>query len=69
MEANPSTAQPLLFPGKLARTRYLYRQWMPAGTPALFFDRLVQDFGDFVHCRGLFSCGSVVVFEVRLEAR
>jgi cytochrome P450 len=28
---------------------------MLAGNPALFFDRLVRDFGDFVHYRGLFS--------------
>ncbi|MEX2175082.1 MAG: cytochrome P450 [Pirellulaceae bacterium] len=28
---------------------------MLAGNPALFFDRLVQDFGDIVHYRGLFS--------------
>lgn len=28
---------------------------MLAGNPAYFFDRLVNDFGDFVHYRGLFS--------------
>lgn len=43
------------FHGTLARPPLLYRQWMLAGNPALFFDRLVRDFGDFVHYRGLFS--------------
>jgi len=33
----------------------MYRQWLLAGNRARFFDRLVQDFGDFVHYRGLFS--------------
>ncbi len=55
MELQPSPAHPPPFPGKLVRPRFLYRQWMLAGNPALFFDRLVQDFGDFVHYRGLFS--------------
>ena len=55
MESNPSTAQPPPFEGALARPPFFYRQWMLAGNPALFFDRLVRDFGDFVHYRGLFS--------------
>ncbi len=55
MESNPSAAQPPPFRGKLATPRFFYRQWLLAGNPALFFDRLVRDFGDFVHYRGLFS--------------
>jgi len=43
------------FTGALARPPFLYRQWMLAGNPALFFDRLVRDFGDFVHYRGVFD--------------
>ncbi len=43
------------FTGKLVRPRWFYRQWMLAGNRALFFDRLVRDFGDFVHYRGLFD--------------
>jgi len=43
------------FTGTLTRPPLLYRQWMLAGNPALFFDRLVRDFGDFVHYRGLFN--------------
>lgn len=43
------------FAGSLARPPYLYRQWMLAGNPALFFDQLVRDFGDYVHYRGLFN--------------
>jgi cytochrome P450 len=42
------------FDGRLARPRWFYKQWMLAGNPAYFFDRLVQDFGDFVQYRGLF---------------
>lgn len=55
MESHPSSTQPPPFTGKLARPRFFYRQWLLAGNPALFFDRLVRDFGDFVHYRGLFS--------------
>jgi len=29
-----------------------YKQWMLAGNPAYFFDRLARDMGDFVYCRG-----------------
>lgn len=55
MESSPSARQPPPFSGTLARPRFCYRQWMLAGNPALFFDRLVRDFGDFVHYRGMFS--------------
>lgn len=55
MESNPSSAHPPPFRGTMVKPRFFYRQWMLAGNPALFFDRLVQDFGDFVHYRGLFS--------------
>ncbi len=47
--------QGAFFKGSLARPRPFYRQWMLTGNPALFFDRLVKDFGDFVHYRGLFN--------------
>lgn len=53
MESQPSVAPS--FHGSLARPPFLYRQWLLAGNPAQFFDRLVRDFGDFVHYRGLFS--------------
>jgi cytochrome P450 len=55
MEPHATAAQPPAFRGKLACPRLFYRQWMLAGNPALFFDRLVRDFGDFVHYRGLYS--------------
>lgn len=43
------------FQGKLVRTPWFYRQWMVAGNPALFLDRIIHDFGDFVNYRGLFN--------------
>lgn len=43
------------FNGQLVRAPWFYRQWMLAGNPAYFFDRLVNDFGDFVYYRGLFN--------------
>ncbi len=43
------------FQGELAVPPRFYKQWMLAGNRAFFFDRLVQDFGDFVHYRGLFN--------------
>jgi cytochrome P450 len=43
------------FSGKLVRPPLFYKQWMIAGNPAFFFDRLVNDFGDFIHYRGLFN--------------
>ncbi len=43
------------FDGSLTRPPWLYRQWMVAGNPAVFFDHLAQRFGDFVHYRGLFN--------------
>lgn len=55
MGPHTSSEHPSPFTGTLARPRFFYRQWMLAGNPALFFDRLVRDFGDFVHYRGLFS--------------
>jgi cytochrome P450 len=42
------------FSGKLVRPPWFHKQWMIAGNPACFFDRLVKTFGDFVHYRGLF---------------
>lgn len=41
--------------GTLVRTPLFYKQWMLAGNPAYFFDRLVKDYGDFIHYRGLIS--------------
>lgn len=43
------------FTGTLARPPWFYRQWMLAGNPAHFFQRLATDFGDFLHYRGLFN--------------
>lgn len=36
-------------------TPRFYRQWMIAGNPSHFIDRLIQDFGDYVHYRGLIN--------------
>ncbi len=55
MENNTSEVNPQAFAGALRRTPRFYKQWMLAGNPAYYFDRLVKDFGDFVHYRGLFS--------------
>lgn len=43
------------FSGSLVRSPWFYRQWMLAGNPAYFFQKLVREFGDFVHYRGLFN--------------
>ena len=43
------------FTGKLATPPVFYKQWMLAGNPALFFDRLVQDHGDFIYYKGLIN--------------
>jgi cytochrome P450 len=42
-------------PIKLVRPPWMFEQWMIAGNPALFFDRLVNEFGDYIHYRGLFN--------------
>ena len=49
------TTDPKTFSGQLVRPRWFYRQWMLAGNPAYFFERLTRDHGDFIHYRGLFS--------------
>ncbi|MDP6447817.1 MAG: cytochrome P450 [Pirellulaceae bacterium] len=46
---------PVEFSGPLVTPRPFYKQWMLAGNRAVFFDRLVEDWGDFVHYRGLFN--------------
>jgi cytochrome P450 len=43
------------FSGQLVHAPWFYKQWMLRGNPAYFFDEIVRDFGDFVHCRGLFE--------------
>lgn len=43
------------FSGDLVHAPWFYKQWMLRGNPALFFDAIVRDYGDFVHCRGLFE--------------
>lgn len=48
-------ADPKIFTGTLVRPPWFYRQWMLAGNPAYFFQRLARDYGDYVHYRGLFS--------------
>ena len=42
------------FSGQLVRSPLFYRQWMLRGNPALYFDHIIRQFGDFVDCRGLF---------------
>ncbi|MEM7391461.1 MAG: cytochrome P450 [Verrucomicrobiota bacterium] len=39
----------------LVKAPPFYGQWRLAGNPALFFDALAREFGDFVYCRGLFN--------------
>lgn len=55
MNTNSTITPQSLFRGRLARPRPFYRQWMLAGNPALFFDRLIKDYGDFIHYRGVFG--------------
>ena len=55
METKNETTDAKEFSGSLVRPPRFYRQWMLAGNPAYFFDRLAKDFGDFLHYRGLFS--------------
>ena len=43
--------QPLT--GRLAEPPAFYRQWMLAGNPARFFEKLVRDHGDFIRYRGV----------------
>ncbi|MEW4563118.1 cytochrome P450 [Bremerella sp. JC770] len=50
-----SSDTPTTFSGTLARPPLMYRQWLLAGNRATFFDQLVNDLGDFIHYRGLFS--------------
>lgn len=45
----------LSFSGELVRTPWFYKQWLLAGNRATFFDTIANDFGDFVHYRGLFE--------------
>ena len=55
MEKKLSQQSSQEFTGKLVRPPLFYKQWMIAGNPAYFFDRLVDDYGDFIHYRGLFN--------------
>src|SRR5690606_2362264 len=41
------------FTGQLVPTPWSYKMWMLLGSRERFFDRLIADFGDFVHYRGL----------------
>ncbi|MFT5528035.1 MAG: cytochrome P450, partial [Pirellulaceae bacterium] len=55
MATDDEQVDPYEFTGELARPPWCYRQWMVARNPANFFGRLVKDYGDFVHYRGLFN--------------
>lgn len=55
MENSGTSKNAREFQGKLVRSPWFYRQWMLAGNPAYFFERLANDYGDFIHYRGLFS--------------
>jgi cytochrome P450 len=50
-EENKST--PVEFTGVLATPRRFHRQWMLAGNPAKFIDRLIREHGDFVRYQGI----------------
>ena len=54
-DINNAKSAALNFNGTLARPPWFYRQWMLAGNPAYFFQRLANDYGDFLHYRGLFN--------------
>jgi cytochrome P450 len=41
------------FTGRLADPPAFYRQWMLAGNPTRFFERLIRDHGDFIRYRGV----------------
>ncbi|WP_442484835.1 cytochrome P450 [Aeoliella sp. SH292] len=41
------------FTGKLVRAPWCYRLWLLAGSRERLFSRLVEEFGDFVHYRGV----------------
>ena len=43
------------FTGRPADPPPFYRQWMLAGNPARFFERLIREHGDFVRYRGVFN--------------
>lgn len=49
----PNTSGPPEFAGRVARPPWCYRMWMLAGSRERFFDKLVQQYGDFVHYRGV----------------
>ena len=53
MATTSSSTKAPQFDGDVARPRWSYKQWMIAQNPALFFDELVNEFGDFIHYRGL----------------
>ena len=55
MKPEPNSKSVPDFTGTLVRPPWFYRQWMLAGNPAYFFRRLVDDYGDFIHYRGLFK--------------
>jgi cytochrome P450 len=52
METKPD-GESQAFKGALVCAPWFYKQWMVAGNPANFFDRLVCDYGDFVQYHGL----------------
>ena len=43
------------FTGRLAEPHAFYLQWMLAGNPARFLERLIHDHGDFIRYRGIIS--------------
>lgn len=43
------------FVGSLSRVPWSYKMWMLTGSRERFFDRLIHDYGDFVHYRGLIN--------------
>jgi cytochrome P450 len=53
MNDHHGTGTPDTFGGKLVVAPQFHRQWMLAGNPALFIDRLIREHGDFVLCRGI----------------
>ncbi len=46
---------PLVFDRELKQCPRFYKQWKLIGNPAYFFEMLSQEFGEFVHYRGLFD--------------
>jgi len=53
MEPEENKSAPVEFTGDMATPLRFHRQWMLAGNPAKFIDRLIREHGDFIRYRGI----------------